>query len=116
MENELAEIINAVEKQFKDMILPSSNIISSVNIAEAAYTMGKSQEIKDKYEHTNIYIPLREDDAGMTMPLPHHGMSTGHQQLKSGLIVEDHVVSDAKTYGKPYTAPAQVMKFSFTAW
>ena len=93
MDKDLAEVVNRIGDDFRDIILTGSRFYLEVNIGEQVKKYGHS-ELTRKYHDKYAIVPLKHPVNGMKVRI--HGRTfVNYVQFESGVVVPNFVARDA---------------------
>jgi hypothetical protein len=93
MNKDLAEVVNGIGDDFRDIILTGSRFYLEVNIGEQAEKFGHS-ELGEKYHDKYAIVPLKHPVNGMKVRIDGRTF-VNYAQFESGVVVPNFIAKDA---------------------
>ena len=93
MNKDLAEVVNGIGDDFRDIILTGSRFYLEVNIGEQAEKYGHS-ELGEKYHDKYAIVPLKHPVSGMKVRIDGRTF-VNYAQFESGVVVPNFIARDA---------------------
>ena len=98
MNRSLVAVINSLNKEYEDAILPGSRYYTEVSIGQRAESLG-FKELGDKYRAAQAIIPLTGCFNGMKVRIDGRTF-VNYAQFDTGVVVPGYIAEEA---GLPFT-------------
>ena len=97
MDTQLTEILDGIEKEFKNNIQKGARHYLEINIGKRAGRLGY-QDLKDRYRYTPVIVALKKPKQGMKVRIDGRTF-VNYAEFASGIAVPVHL---ARKMGKNY--------------